>query len=127
MSPYRIPPQAPVQFNYTPSSLVAAAEKVRDAAVAVMDDIVASIQPQDATFQNAILPLAESENERLHMQRTLTMQGSFHPQKEIKDATRAAGTFFSNMELVLLARDEIVDIFNHVRSHEWENLDHESQ
>jgi metallopeptidase MepB len=55
------------------------------------------------------------------------MHGSVHPSEELRDAAGVAATIFSNMEVDLLKRDEIVDIFNHVRRREWETLDGESR
>src|ERR1700722_13207870 len=126
MSPHRVPPQAPMQFTHTPSSLIAAAEQIRAAAVAVTEEVATTIRPEHATFQNAILPLAESENQRLHLQRTLTLYGSVHPSKELREAAGVAGSIFSNIEMDL-QRDEIVSMFNQIRYREWESLDDESR
>jgi metallopeptidase MepB len=115
-----------MQFTHTPSSLIAAAEQIRAAAVAVTEEVATTIRPEHATFQNAILPLAESENQRLHLQRTLTLYGAVHPSKELREAAGVVGAIFSNIEMDL-QRDEIVSIFDHIRRREWESLDGESR
>ncbi|KIW21881.1 uncharacterized protein PV07_12705 [Cladophialophora immunda] len=61
---FRKPPQAPPSFTATPESLVKDTEDMLARSKKIADDIVAQVAPEDATFQNVLLPMAHDENQQ---------------------------------------------------------------
>jgi hypothetical protein len=58
------PIQPPMNFKPRPEELLAAAEERAQAANKVVEKIISNVQAEDATFENTILPLIQSENLR---------------------------------------------------------------
>lgn len=56
------PPQLPLRFPAEPEYLLEQAQKAIDASRQAQDDIVDRIKPEDATFDDVLLPLMHAEN-----------------------------------------------------------------
>ena len=66
-----MPPQAPPNFCHTSTSVMAGIRAIIDHTRKLQDEIVASIRPEDATFNNVLLPLAEDENHTIALKKTI--------------------------------------------------------
>ena len=59
---FKKPPQAPPLFTGTPASILDDTRRLLDKSRELQDKIVADIKPDDATFENTLLPMAHDEN-----------------------------------------------------------------
>ncbi len=56
------PPQAPPTFVATPTSIIEDTKRLIARSRNAQDDVANGVKPEDATFANALLPLAHDEN-----------------------------------------------------------------
>ena len=56
------PPQLPIQFPAEPDVLLEQAHKAINASRQAQDDLVSRVKPENATFDNVLLPLMHAEN-----------------------------------------------------------------
>jgi hypothetical protein len=68
---FKMPPQAPPNFNYNPASTLTSIRAIIDHSRKVQDEIVAEVRPEDATFNNFLLPLAEDENHTIALKKLI--------------------------------------------------------
>jgi hypothetical protein len=61
--PWKVPPQAPPNFNWTPESMIAETQSIIDNTRKLQKTLIASMAYQEPTFNNLILPLAEHDNQ----------------------------------------------------------------
>lgn len=61
--PFKDPPQAPPNFNWTPETMIAETQSIIETTRKLQNDLVALGGHQDPTFKSLILPLAEYENQ----------------------------------------------------------------
>ncbi|KAK3356825.1 hypothetical protein B0T25DRAFT_140077 [Lasiosphaeria hispida] len=104
-----IPPQAPIVFDATPSSLIQDAQALIDRSKIEWDSVVsATADPDEATFDKTIRPIIDDENVKLAKARLLRFYASTSPSKELREASHAATTLLNNSDVELLSR---VDVF----------------
>jgi len=106
----RIPSQAPIVFNATPSSLVQEAQALIDRSKTVWDSVVfsAAADLANVTFDNTVRPIIDDENVKLARARLLRFYASTSPSKEIREASHTATTLLNNSDVELLSR---IDVF----------------
>jgi len=81
MDPRPTPPQPPIVFNATPTSLVEDAKALITATKQVWDTIVSIVRPTDATFDNTISHIIQDENTKSTKLRVLQFYSSTNPCK----------------------------------------------
>lgn len=122
-------PQLPTPFDATPSSLVEEAKALVDHTRAVWDEIALNVKPNNATFENTILPIITDENQKYTKLRLLRFYSSTSPSKELRDASNSATSLFNDADVELYSRADIYCLVSAVLSdiHERRgNLDDES-
>jgi len=102
------PPQSPVVFDATPSSLIAEARALISTSRAVWDSIAAGVATDKATFDNTIRPIIDDENGSLAKSRLLRFYASTSPSKELREASHTATTLLNDSDAERLSR---VDVF----------------
>ncbi|MCJ1359379.1 MAG: hypothetical protein MMC33_009381 [Icmadophila ericetorum] len=106
-SSFRIPPQRPPAFEQTPSWFSETAEKLIGSSGKVWNTIVADVKPENATFDNVILPVIHNENTRLSDERILRFAESTSPEKEVRGASRNASRLLSHDGLSQYMRSDM--------------------
>ncbi|KAE8446964.1 hypothetical protein EG329_011446 [Mollisiaceae sp. DMI_Dod_QoI] len=124
--PFKTPPQAPPNFNTTPEQLISDTRAIIDKTRNLQDTIIASIGPENATFANVLLPLAQDENHSLRRRKISKFYGSTSTSAAMRDASNASEVLFNEFDSHTLIREELFQLINAV-FHREENLDAESQ
>jgi metallopeptidase MepB len=125
----RTPPQPPGVFDATPSSILKDANELNNRTSIVWDAIVASVKPENATFENTILPIIHDENEKNTKDRILKFYASTSPSNELRDASNAATTLRNDADVELYLRADmfkLVDVILRKTKADPGNLDSES-
>ena len=122
MSPSRVPPQEPYKYPDTPEAFVERANQVVERYKLGVENLLASVEPSTATFQNLMLPLAHLENERLSEEWSLKFYQRVHPNEKLREASRKAA-------MIMDAQIRQPDVSDHAKAilAKGENLDAESQ
>ena len=104
-----MPPQPPIAFDATPSSLVQEAQTLIDRSRTAWDGVVSSAAADlaNATFNNTIRPIIDDENAKLARTRLLRFYASTSPSKELREASHAATTLLNNSDAELLSRPDV--------------------
>ncbi|KAK0732007.1 hypothetical protein B0H67DRAFT_474268 [Lasiosphaeris hirsuta] len=105
----RTPPQAPIIFDATPSSLIQDAQALIDRSKILWDSLIVSAAglPDGATFDNTIRPIIDDENVKLAKTRGLRFYASTSPSKELREASHAATTLLNGSDIELLSRADV--------------------
>jgi metallopeptidase MepB len=80
---FQMPPQAPPNFNHNPTSVLNGIRAILDNTRKVQDEIVATVLPEDATFTNVLLPLAEDENNNIALRKLFKFFSSTSTSEEL--------------------------------------------
>jgi len=123
---FKRPPQAPPNFNHTPASVLAGTRSILENTRKLQDEIVANIRPEDATFNNVLLPLAEDENHTIATRKLFNFFSSTSPSEELRDASNLHEALVSDFDSQTLMREDLFQLVDAV-FHRKENLDAESQ
>lgn len=103
----RRPPQSPPFFDATPESLRNDAQNLVQRTRKVWHDIVDTIKPDFATFGNVVEPIIQDENAKSTSMRLLRFYASTSPSKELRDASNAVTTIFTDFEVDLFAQPDM--------------------
>lgn len=121
------PPQPPPFIDHTPESLIKTADRVVTTLSRVWDQ-VALIPVSEATFENAIQPLINEENQRLTESRTIYFLSSASTSKEVRVAAKDAFISVSQAIIQQLTREDVFRVVSAVsQKHETQDLPPESQ
>lgn len=124
-STFREPPQLPVAFTQTPSSLLDDTKKAIATSRATLDDLV-KIPPSEATFANFVLPWIHDRNTRMKTSSLTTLFKSVSPSEELRDAAVECVKVWAEFSQEVVARPEIYVLFQAVKD-KGEALDREDQ
>lgn len=121
------PPQPPPFINHTPESLIETVGGLISTLGKVWDQ-VALIPVSDATFENAVQPLIDEENQRLTKSRVVYFLSSASASKEVRVAAKDASTRVSQAAIQQLTREDVFRVVSAVsRRQDIKNLPSESQ
>ncbi|PYI01611.1 metallopeptidase MepB [Aspergillus sclerotiicarbonarius CBS 121057] len=128
MSPGKIKeaPQPPPLFTATPTSIIEDAKRLIDQSRKVQDQVVSTVQPENATFQNTLLPLAQEENRVSVYRYVLTFYRDVSPDAELRKASSDADQVFDDFERDTGLRKELFALVDEVFKKDNEDLDDES-
>lgn len=87
---YKKPPQAPLAFNATAESIAEENKAICNATREMLDGIIRTVPPEDATFNTIILPIAQHENERQLKSKVLSFYLNVSTDPAIRAASAAA-------------------------------------
>jgi len=121
-----MPPQAPPNFNHNPTSVLSGIRAILDNTRKFQDEIVATVLPEDATFTNVLLPLAEDENNNIALKKLFKFFSSTSTSKELRDASNSSEALISGFDAQTLVREDLFQLINAVFKRK-ETLDPESQ
>jgi len=121
-----MPPQAPPNFNHNPTSVLSGIRAILDNTRKFQDEIVATVLPEDATFTNVLLPLAEDENNNIALKKLFKFFSSTSTSKELRDASNSSEALISGFDAQTLVREDLFQLINSVFKRK-ETLDPESQ
>lgn len=126
MASSRTPPQEPPNFPATPEALIQRAKDFiarHDQGIQEINDIAANMEPETATFQNIILPIAFHENEYCSEAWYLQFHQDVSPDPTLREAARKVS------EMIHTEKGSIGDFPDHMRVIQAisDELDPESQ
>lgn len=123
---FRTPPQAPPLFTGTKTSIIEDAKRFIELSRAVQDKIVANVKPEDATFENVMLPTANDENKMTLGSRILGFYQAVSANPELRDSSTEAEKLFDDFSIESSMRE---DVFKRVEAalQKDEKLDPESR
>ena len=123
---FKKPPQAPPLFTGTESSIVADTERIIDVSRKIQNKLVADIKPEDATFENTLIPLAHDENQSALESRILGFYQAVSAQQGLRDASTKADQMLDEFGIESAMREDIYKLVEAVYKRE-EKLDAEPQ
>lgn len=121
------PPQPPPSIDHTPESLTKTADRLVTTLGKVWDQ-VALVPETEATFENAIQPLIDEENQRQTESRVLYFLSSASTSKEVRVAAKDASTSVTQATIQQLTREDVFRVVSAVsRRPETQRVPPESQ
>lgn len=124
------PSQPPITFDASKDSLFKAAKCQLAATKAVWDQIVATVEPRVANWDNTIVPIIQDENKKLAASRYLCFYKSTSPNPDLRNASNTVAGLFDDADVELYARADIfalIDVVKHQVSTDPSSYDTESQ
>lgn len=103
----RRPPQAPPIFTATPQSVVADAERIIKTSRSVQDQVVGSVQAENATFANVLGPLAQDENVMALEAHILGFYQAVSIDQKLRDASSKAEELMDEFFIESAMREDI--------------------
>jgi metallopeptidase MepB len=123
---FKMPPQAPPNFNYTPASTLTSIRAIIDHSHKLQDELVAKVRPEDATFDNVLLPLAEDENRTIALKKLFKFFSSTSTSEGLRNASNVCDALVTEFESQTLMREDLFQLIDAVSRRE-ERLEEESQ
>ncbi|KAJ5984603.1 hypothetical protein N7481_006702 [Penicillium waksmanii] len=103
----RRPPQAPPTFTATPQSVVADAERIIKTSRGVQDQVVGSVQANNATFANVLGPLSQDENVMALEAHILGFYQAVSVDQKLRDASSKAEELMDEFFIESAMREDI--------------------
>ncbi|KAG6004055.1 hypothetical protein E4U21_001451 [Claviceps maximensis] len=104
---YQNPPQAPPLFTHTPESILQVVNRNNARTKAVLDKVVADVQPENATFANVLEPNLLNDN-LLEVSNHITMFYQYvSPNKELREASTKAQEIADDFYIELKLREDV--------------------
>ncbi|ROW03580.1 hypothetical protein VPNG_07189 [Cytospora leucostoma] len=110
----RLPPQLPPLFGTTPELLLQEAKDIVASTQAVWDKIVNEVSPEDATIENAILPVAHDENETMLRTDIIYFLATVHPDLDVREAAKDARRLIDEAKVDLYLSSDIFTLIDAV-------------
>lgn len=126
VSQLRKPPQAPPVFNATPESIATDTKSLIARSRALQDKLVAKLKPQEATFDNVLLPIAQDDHVVELEQGILTFYEDVSADPKLRDASSEASKEFRNFNTDSNTRQDVFNLVDAVLRRN-ETLDPESR
>lgn len=104
---YCNPPQAPLVFNATAASIHEDSKNVCDRTRSLLDTLVTSLTPDDATFANVLHPIALDENERSSVSSVLDLYEKVSADPALREAAAEAGKVRSHFLIDCGMREDV--------------------
>lgn len=116
-------PQVPASFSASPAGLLDETGRLIEEARSLYAQLVDRISPENATFANTILPLAQSENRLLTARKLFGFYNSTSILSELREAGGRASVLFDTFDSETRMRDDLFRLVNNVvYNQEKENL-----
>lgn len=104
---FKNPPQAPPLFTGTPTSVIEDTKRIIDKARGVEDKIVAEVKPEEASFENVMLPMASDENEGALENHIIGFYQSVSTNQELRDASTKAEEMMDDFSIESSMREDV--------------------
>jgi len=126
-SKYLSPPQAPIAFNHTVDSIKDSVNRICDNTKSVLDNLVATIQPEAATFANTILPIVQAEDDSIIGISVLDTYQKVSSNAAVRAAAAEASTQHAHFGIDCGARRDVFRLVDAVWRRDEPALDTESR
>jgi metallopeptidase MepB len=124
---YSSPPQAPLTFCATVESIFEDNKRLCDNTKAVLDELVATITPKGATFDNVLRPLAQDEDERQLVSSVLGLYLKVSTDPAVREASAQAEIARSNFMIDCGMREDVFRLVDSVFQKNEATVDPESR
>ena len=124
--PLSEPPQAPILFNSDPDLLLQEVETAITKHREAQDKLVIDVQPNDACFENTIVPLLHQENVLLNVAMPAKFLKDVSTNQDLRDASRKAERILNDSYVESDMRQDVFKLVDAVVAR-GERLDTESQ
>ena len=104
---FRTPPQAPPVFTGTPSSIIEDTKRLIDKSRGLQDKIVAEIQPDDATFEDVLLPMAQDENQMALEAHIIGFYQSVSTNQDLRNSSTEAEKLLDDFSIESSMREDV--------------------
>ncbi|KAL2760251.1 hypothetical protein ACRALDRAFT_1046528 [Sodiomyces alcalophilus JCM 7366] len=125
---YQSPPQAPPLFVGTKDSLAADAKKLCDTTRSLLDKVVAEVSPEQATFNNVMVPIVRDENLSALQSRILGFYQYVAADAELRTASTEADKILDDFGIECAMREDVFKLVDaaYARRDKETDLDPES-
>jgi metallopeptidase MepB len=114
-----MPSQQAPSFDITPRDLLNETLTILKTSKEIRDEIVHSVTPSTATFENVILPLTEDDNIKADRLKIFLFLGSVSTSPELREASRKAEKLIAQSEAEFLMREDVFRLADSVlRKHQ---------
>ncbi|KAM4063784.1 peptidase family M3 domain-containing protein [Hirsutella rhossiliensis] len=120
------PPQKPPGFTATADSIVQETDFFLQGLLETHDRVSRQVTPEDARFDNVILPLVHGDNSRIHHGRTLDLYDLLSSDADVQEAASKARARLDQFALESGLRQDLYQLVGPVKT-QLDNLDDESQ
>ncbi|KAH0562023.1 hypothetical protein GP486_003277 [Trichoglossum hirsutum] len=126
MAPNKKPPQSPPRFTATPESLLQVTNKLIDRSRQVLDNIVAEVKSDSASFENVLLPMAYDENSIANEAHILSFYQAVSTSSALRDASTEADKLLEEYSIEASMREDVFQLVDAVLK-KGETLEPESR
>ena len=126
-SAFKTPPQAPPLFTGTPSSVVEDTKKIIEKSRQIQDQIVADVKPDQATFEDVMLPMAYDENNCGLETHILGFYQAVSTDQALRDASTEADKLIDDFAIESSMREDVYKVVDAVFKSKKGTLDPESK
>lgn len=129
MAGFKKPPQAPPLFTHTPSSLLLTTDAFLANTKALQDKIAADVTPETATFENALLPFAQDDNQVALESSIVGFYQAVSTDPELRDASTEAEKKMDKFGIDSSMREDLFRLVEavHTKQKDDQKLDAESR
>jgi metallopeptidase MepB len=107
---YRNPPQSPPVFTATAESILADAKKSAEQSKNILDQIVAKVTPETATFDNTLKPILLDGNDSAGPQNILTFYQHVSTNESLREASTKAEELLSDFYIEAKMREDVFQL-----------------
>lgn len=122
----RTPPQAPPVFTATPNSIIEDTKRLINKSRQAQDSVVSGVKPEQAAFNNVVLPLAQDENTMALEAHILGFYQAVSTDSTLRDASTEAEKLMDDFFIESSMREDVFQLVASVLK-KGEQLDPESQ
>ena len=123
---FKTPPQKPPVFTGTPQSVVDDTNRLIDKSRSIMDEITAKLKEENASFNDVILPMAQSDDEMGLEAHIIGFYQSVSIDQAVRDASSEAEKLMDDFAIESSMREDIYKLVKAALD-KGEKLDDESQ
>ncbi|KAF4126520.1 hypothetical protein GMORB2_0256 [Geosmithia morbida] len=124
---FKTPPQAPPLFTHTSDSIISETERLNAEYKKVLDDMVAAVKPETATFATTLKPILVDDDNTAALRRILNFYQHVSPKDELRDASRKADEITNDFDIECKMREDVFKVVDGAyQQRESEELDSES-
>lgn len=107
---YRNPPQAPPVFTITAEQIVAETKKICENTKNVLDSVVKDVDPEKATFANALDPILSDDNKSSTRTRILTFYQHVSTDAALRNASTEAESILDDFGIECKMREDVFKV-----------------
>lgn len=124
---FKLPPQAPPLFTHTADSILSETDRLNAEHKKVLDDMVAAVKKDSATFDNTLKPMLVDDNRSAALRRILNFYQHTSPDSKLRDASTKADEITNEFDIECKMREDVFNLVDAVfQRRDAETLDTES-